>query len=178
MSKECILDVRRCADRHMTGRPQTNKKHRFVPSYPKPCRCADVFRTYLVQDNSIRRKAKPSRPTFFIARLRIRVRFALLAARTGPFLDRNHGFSTFEFVSERASLDASVVTVSKERIVVFLWYRSRLCVFSREPRCTKDCVVRGNDGLRLGGYQSFRCSLCIFSTPVSNAITGNLPTFS
>ncbi|EMF08417.1 uncharacterized protein SEPMUDRAFT_111768 [Sphaerulina musiva SO2202] len=45
-----------------------------------------------------------------IARLKIRVRFALLAARTGPFLDRNHGFSTFEFVTERASLDAFVVT--------------------------------------------------------------------
>lgn len=124
-------------------------------------------------DNSIRRKAKPSRPSWFIARLKIRVRFALLAARTGPFLDRNHGFSTFEFVTERASLDAFVVTVSKERIAVFLWYKSRLFVFSRELRCTQDCVVRGNDGLRLGRYQSFRCS-----APVSNAITRNLPIFS
>lgn len=68
-------------------------------------------------DNSIRRKAKPSRPILFIARLRIRVRFALLALRTGPFLDRNHGFSTFEFVTERASLDAFVVIMSKERKV-------------------------------------------------------------
>jgi len=113
-----------------------------------------------------------------IARLKIRVRFALLAARTGPFLDRNHGFSTFEFVTERASLDAFVVTVSKERIAVFVWYRSRLSVFSRELRCTQDCVVRGNDGLRRGRYQSFRCSLCIFSTPVSNASTRNLLNFS
>lgn len=40
-------------------------------------------------------------------------------------------------LSQSAFHDAFVVTVSKERIAVFLSYRSRLSVFSRELRCTQ-----------------------------------------